>query len=245
MHIEDADFVPVKDRKWGGTLIRIFIGIACLALIAALGLRMLGWQDNRQLEELVLVNAWNSVDSTGYSADLTDIGNDMKADKTCAEQLKSMMDDCASAGNQPLICSAYRSRETQQALYDDKIQRLVDEGVSAEEAPGLAATSVALPGTSEHELGLAFDIVDYNYQVLDEAQKDTPTAQWLTENCWRYGFILRYPDGKQDTTGITYEPWHFRYVGRAAAEQISQMGITLEEYVSMFYNEQATITYGD
>lgn len=245
MHIEDADFVPVKNRKWGAVIIRILVGIACLALVAALGLRMLGWLDNKQLEELVLVNAWNSVDSTGYSADLTDIGNGMKADRICAESLKNMMDDCASAGNQPIICSAYRSRSAQQELYDDKIQRLVEEGVSAEAAPGLAAMSVAMPGTSEHELGLAFDIVDYNYQVLDEAQKDTPTAQWLTDNCWRYGFILRYPNGKQDTTGITYEPWHFRYVGRAAAEQISQMGITLEEYVSMFYNEQATITYGD
>lgn len=243
MHIQDADFVPVKGKKWGGVLIRVLIGIACVALLGALGARMLGWVGDKQPDELVLVNAWNSVDSTGYSAELTDIGGGMKADKVCAEYLKEMMDDCADAGCQPVICSAYRSRDTQQELYDNKIQRLVDEGVSEDAAPALAAATVAMPGTSEHELGLAFDIVDYNYQVLDETQKDTPTAQWLTENCWRYGFILRYPADKQDTTGITYEPWHFRYVGCAAAEQISQMGITLEEYVSMFYNEQATITY--
>lgn len=231
MHIEDADFVPVKKKNWGGVIIRIFIGIACFALLGVLAMRMLGWVDNKQLEELVLVNAWNSVDSTGYSADLTDIGNGMKADKICAESLKSMMDDCASAGNQPLICSAYRSRETQKELYDNKIQNLVDDGVSAETAPGLAAMSVALPGTSEHELGLAFDIVDYNYQVLDQAQKDTPTAQWLTENCWRYGFILRYPNGTTEKTGIIYEPWHYRYVGEFA-EEIHNSGLIFEDYIA-------------
>lgn len=245
MHIADADFVPVKEKRRGSVFIKILIAIACLALLGALGLRMLGWVGTKQPEELVLVNAWNSVDSTGYSADLTDIGSGLKADKICAAALKEMMEDCASAGNQPYICSAYRSRETQQGLFENKVQRLVDEGVDPDEAPSVAARTVAMPGTSEHELGLAFDIVDYSYQVLDDAQADTPAAQWLTENCWRYGFILRYPEGSQDSTGVVYEPWHYRYVGRAAAEQISQMGITLEEYVSMFYSEQAVITYGD
>ena len=243
MQVADAVFVPVKEKKRGSVLIKILIALACLALLGALGFRMLGWVGTKQPEELVLVNAWNSVDSTGYSASLTDIGNGMKADKICAAAIKEMMEDCAGAGNQPYICSAYRSRETQKTLFENKVQRLVDEGVDPEEAPGVAARTVAMPGTSEHELGLAFDIVDFNYQVLDEAQEETPTARWLMENCWRYGFILRYPAGSQDTTGIVYEPWHYRYVGRAAAEQISQMGITLEEYVSMFYSEQAVITY--
>ena len=98
-----------------------------------------------------------------------------------------------------------------QALFAGKVQRLMAAGYDAEEADQKAATVVARPGTSEHELGLAVDIVDASYQQLDEGQASTPVQQWLMEHCWEYGFILRYPDGKSDLTGIIYEPWHYRY----------------------------------
>ena len=88
---------------------------------------------------------------------------------------------------------------------------------------------MAVPGTSEHQLGLAVDIVDVNQQVLEEEQEDTPTQQWLLANSWKYGFILRYPENKSSITGITYEPWHYRYVGRQAAQEIYSQGICLEE----------------
>lgn len=94
-----------------------------------------------------------------------------------------------------------------------------------------AATEVAVPGTSEHQLGLAVDLVDASYQVLDEAQASTPAQQWLMEHCWEYGFILRYPAEKQDITGIIYEPWHYRYVGRDHAQSIRQSGQCLEEFL--------------
>ena len=95
-----------------------------------------------------------------------------------------------------------------------------------------AARWVAQPGTSEHQTGLALDIVAAGYQILDEEQEDTAEQKWLMENSWKYGFILRYPSEKSDITGIGYEPWHYRYVGKAAAADIYRTGVCLEEYLS-------------
>lgn len=100
-----------------------------------------------------------------------------------------------------------------------------------EDAKLEAGKIVAVPGTSEHQLGLAVDIVDKYNQVLDENQENTAVQKWLMENCWKYGFILRYPNDKSSITGIMYEPWHYRYVGDAAAKEIYQQGICLEEYL--------------
>ena len=105
------------------------------------------------------------------------------------------------------------------------------DGLSYDEAYAAAATVVAIPGTSEHNLGLAVDICALDYQILDDAQADTPEQQWLMEHCWEYGFILRYPAEKQDITGIIYEPWHYRYVGRDHAQAIRQSGQCLEEFL--------------
>ena len=102
---------------------------------------------------------------------------------------------------------------------------------SAANAPQAAARVVALPGTSEHQLGLAVDIVDANMQDLTDEQENTATQKWLMPNSWRYGFIHRYPNSKTDITGIIYEPWHYRYVGKDAAQDIFNRDITLEEYL--------------
>lgn len=105
-------------------------------------------------------------------------------------------------------------------------------GYSEEGAREEAARWVARPGTSEHETGLAVDIVDKGYQILDRKQEQTPVQQWLMEHCVRYGFILRYPTDKSELTGIGYEPWHYRYVGPEAAAAIMEQGICLEEYAA-------------
>jgi D-alanyl-D-alanine carboxypeptidase len=89
----------------------------------------------------------------------------------------------------------------------------------------------ARPGTSEHQLGLAVDFVDTRYWTLDEKQAELPAQKWLMEHCWEYGFILRYPSEKSEITGIIYEPWHYRYVGREIALEIRDAGLTLEEYL--------------
>ena len=101
----------------------------------------------------------------------------------------------------------------------------------AQAAQAEAARWVARPGTSEHQTGLAVDIVSLSNQMLDETQESTPEFQWLAENAWKYGFILRYPEDKSEKTGIAYEPWHFRFVGKEAAAEIHDLGLCLEEYL--------------
>lgn len=104
-------------------------------------------------------------------------------------------------------------------------------GYSYVAAKERAAEVVAVPGTSEHQAGLALDFVSSEYRRLDEKQENTKGFQWLKEHCYDYGFILRYPNGKTESTGIIYEPWHFRYVGLKAAKEIKASGQTLEEYL--------------
>lgn len=141
-----------------------------------------------------------------------------------------MMDDCRAAGLNPVICSSYRTHDKQEELFRKKVNTLRKQGYSQEEAETEAARWVARPGTSEHETGLAVDIVDKSYQLLDEKQEQTPVQQWLMAHCAEYGFILRYSVEKSDLTGIGYEPWHYRYVGTEAAKAITEQGLCLEEY---------------
>ncbi len=189
----------------------------------------------RMLEEynndlLTLVNPWNPIDEDS-SPELITVEDGFRVDRRCAAALSEMLFDCREAGNFPIICSAYRTQEYQQALFDNKIKRVKATGVSSDGAPAIAAKSVAVPGTSEHQLGLAVDLIDYYYTNLDEGQERTGTQKWLMEHCADYGFILRYPNGSSEITGIIYEPWHYRYVGKSVAREITDSGITFEEYL--------------
>ena len=179
---------------------------------------------------LVLVNPWNPVPDN-HSITRTELKNGHSVDERCYPELQKMMDDCRAEGLSPLICSSYRSEEEQERLYQNQVNRLLDAGFSQAEAEAEAGKVVAEPGTSEHQLGLAVDIVDVNNQNLDESQADTQVQQWLMRNSWKYGFILRYPAEKSAITGIIYEPWHYRYVGKEAAADIYEQGICLEEYL--------------
>ena len=181
---------------------------------------------------LTLVNPWNPLSETGFSAKLTTVENGFQVDRACADSLKKMLADCRNAGRKPVIKSTYRSVDDQLELFDGEVQRLVETGLNPEDADTAVAARIARPGRSEHELGLAVDLVDADYTVEDETQSTTPTAQWLSENAWRYGFILRYPQGAEDVTGYSWQPWHYRYVGEDAAVNIYSLGITLEEYLA-------------
>ena len=180
--------------------------------------------------QILLVNPWNFLPE-GYEAETVDINGWQYVDIRCYDALMQMLDDCRAAGLSPHVASAYRTHGDQIYLYNNKIQRLIDQGYSEEEAKVLAGTVVAVPGTSEHELGLALDLVDNSYRNLDEAQENTAVQKWLMENSWKYGFILRYPSNKSEITGIIYEPWHYRYVGIPAAKEIYESGLCLEEYL--------------
>ena len=172
---------------------------------------------------LVLVNPWNPLPED-FSVDIEPLDNTRGVDKRCYPQLQKMMDDCRAAGYSPYICSSYRTWQMQQENFDRQVEAY---GGDREKA----AREVAIPGTSEHQLGLAVDIIDTDNWNLDESQESMPTQQWLMANSWRYGFILRYPNGTTDITGIIYEPWHYRYVGCQVAKEIYERGITLEEYL--------------
>ncbi len=180
---------------------------------------------------LLLVNPWTPLPEDFLPGELVPVQNDQAVDARAYPDLQDMLGDMSQAGLSPLICSSYRSQERQQELYDNKVQRVMAEGASREAAQAEAARWVARPGTSEHQTGLAVDIVSLSNQMLDETQESTPEFQWLAENAWKYGFILRYPEDKSEKTGIAYEPWHFRFVGKEAAAEMHDLGLCLEEYL--------------
>lgn len=179
---------------------------------------------------LTLVNPWNPVPE-GYQVALKRLSGVNAVDERCDPDLQQMLWDCREAGYSPVICSSYRTQEKQTYLYNNKVLRLMNQGYTRDGALEEAAKAVARPGTSEHQLGLALDIVDRSYQQLNSLQEDTATQKWLMEHSWEYGFILRYPEDKSEITGIIYEPWHYRYVGIEAAKEMHETGLCLEEYL--------------
>ena len=144
-----------------------------------------------------------------------------KVDERIYDPLMEMLDAAEAEDLGPIVVSGFRTEEKQQSLYDDKIREYRQQGYSQEEAVELAEQWVARPGTSEHQLGLAVDINGAVYDIY----------LWLEENSWKYGFIFRYPAYKTDLTGVAGEVWHYRYVGKEAAQEIYEQGVCLEEYL--------------
>lgn len=181
---------------------------------------------------LILVNTTHML-SEDYQVSLHTLKSGRCA---VAEEMYEDLCRMLTAGSQEgcsfVVASGYRSRERQEELLEEDIRNLMNErNMTYDQAWEEAVKETMPPGCSEHETGLAVDIVSAEYQLLDEGQKDTAECQWLKENCSKYGFILRYPPDKTDITGISYEPWHFRYVGAEAAQEITSQGLTLEEYI--------------
>lgn len=177
----------------------------------------------------VLVNKDNKLPEN-WKVDPVKLKNNQSIDRRAYDDLQKMFDDARAEGYEPLIISSFRSHEKQVALFEKKIKQFKAEGNSDEKAKELASEWVAVPGTSEHELGLALDIVSKENQILDENQLKTPVQRWLIENSWKYGFVLRYPEDKKEITKINFEPWHYRYVGKDAAKEMHDNNICLEEY---------------
>ena len=165
-------------------------------------------------------------------------------DMRAADWLEKMLHDAEQDGCKLYLVSGYRSIGRQRALFQIKTEELMQQGLAAQQAEQEAARWVARPGTSEHNLGLAADIVSADWYTthndLTEDFEQTPAFAWLKANCAEYGFILRYPKEKEAVTGMSYEPWHYRYVGQEAAKQIMLTGITLEEYLQANPADSAT-----
>ena len=169
---------------------------------------------------LVLVNRWNPIPE-GYEPDLVDVPGGEQVDRRIYEPLMEMLDAADAEELGPIIVSGYRTQEEQLRIYDNKAKEFREQGYSEQEAAELTQEWVAVPGTSEHQLGLAVDINGASYDVY----------LWLQANSYRYGFIFRYPGYKRENTGVAEEVWHYRYVGKDIAAEIYAQGLCLEEYI--------------
>jgi D-alanyl-D-alanine carboxypeptidase len=188
-------------------------------------------------EILVLVNKEYELDPD-YDPELCSICNGrLEVSDRMYEDLSDMLDAARADGETVWIASAYRSRERQQELVDEDVYALEKNGENYEDALEETYRATMPAGHSEHETGLALDILCSNNYNLDESQADESGNRWLVQHCQEYGFILRYPADKADITEIDYEPWHFRYVGKEAAEYITEHGLTLEEFTEFLQDE--------
>lgn len=175
---------------------------------------------------LIIINKDNPLSQNEYKVKTVELENKEKVDERIYSQLKNMILSAQEEGVYLVIVSGYRTYEEQKQIYNDRISAYRNQGLSKREATAEAQRWVAIPGTSEHQTGLAVDInADGVYS--DGAQ----VYQWLADNAHLYGFINRYPQDKTNITGVANEPWHYRYVGLHAAKKIYEQGTCLEEYL--------------
>lgn len=181
--------------------------------------------------QLLLVNAYNPVPD-GYQVELTTY-DDVELDERVLDAYKAMHAAAQADGYTLWISSGYRSPEKQQQLIDAEVKKnMRDEGLDEESALQKAMLTMTEPGYSEHNTGLAIDLNGVT-------SIDTPEYEWLCEHAPEYGFILRYPENKEDITGIDFEGWHFRYVGVEHAKYITEHNMCLEEYIAyLLENDQ-------
>ncbi len=179
---------------------------------------------------LLLVNKQHTIPEE-YTFTLGTIKGSMQCDERIISPLTEMFSQAKKDGVNLIVCSPYRDIHRQEFLFNRKINHYLNQGYSFMDAYKTASITVTVPGASEHQVGLAVDIICDNYSALDEGFGNTEAGKWLKENSKNYGFILRYPQGKENITGIQYEPWHFRYVGKEAATIIMEQDITLEEFI--------------
>ncbi|MDO5298738.1 MAG: M15 family metallopeptidase [Clostridia bacterium] len=182
-------------------------------------------------DTLILVNKVNrapAVPMTLVKPDVTptrpELSENIYMRPEAAAALENLFAGAAEEGVTLYATSGYRSYSTQKAIFERKLEKMSEKSANA---------SVAKPGYSEHQTGLAMDVEGETTKGtgLTSAFGDSPEGIWLAENCWDYGFIIRYPEGKTNITGYIYEPWHIRYVGIEAAKEIQEMDVTFEEYI--------------
>lgn len=187
-------------------------------------------------ELFILVNKNNKLDTDYVPNTLVDSDIDFEEyieckqlDERASNAAKKMFDAALNDNINLIAISGYRSYSVQENLYNSRV-----------EVKGIEKTRqyTAEPGASEHQTGLAIDIVSNDYPYLDEGFENTDAFKWLVNNCYKYGFILRYQKGKEDITGYNYEPWHFRYIGNDdIAKDIMDRGICFEEFINELNSE--------
>lgn len=233
-----------RNRRIGNLLNKTFLCIILVVLglgiyksydiVVAKEVPLLQIQENNQsllsnedtvAWNLILVNRDNYLPAD-YQVELTKLSNGKSVDARIYPDLQRMFDDARKENVFPVVRDGYRTQKEQEQLMKDKIKAFELDGYSESEAKELAREWVAVPGTSEHQMGIAIDINADNARSTNES-----VYEWLAKNSYKYGFILRYPADKVEITGIQFEPWHYRYVGEEAAEEIYLQGVCLEEYL--------------
>ena len=184
---------------------------------------------------MVLVNHTNKMPDD-YTFETAECGSDTAVNKTlqtaACEAFLQMQKAAAADGVTVRMQSGYRSVKYQTGLYERKTKFYTDQGYDEATAKEMAAAVVNPPGYSEHNCGLAADLNSPEHATLDEGFENTAAFRWLCEHAGDYGFILRYPKGAEDKTEITYEPWHWRYVGAENAAKINASGLCFEDYIA-------------
>ena len=230
-------------RLFGNTFLAAIIILA----VAIIGMQVLSWgvEDDsvtgpiqvsagndssggvaQEKDLLILVNKDNKLPE-GFSADIVEALG-IRVDGVVVDDLKAMRAAAQRAEVYLSIGSAYRSAGEQERAFNEAVADFVSQGNSKSVAIQRAEDVAAMPGYSEHETGLA---IDFSHD--GSAEKRAEMWEWLKNNAWKYGFVLRYPEGKWFMTGYSFEPWHYRYVGQDAAKKIYEQGIVLEEYLGV------------
>ncbi|MCR4754662.1 MAG: M15 family metallopeptidase [Lachnospiraceae bacterium] len=189
-----------------------------------------GYEFDKSAWNLLLINKQHPVPDD-YTFTLGTIKGNMKCDERIIEPLAQMFKAAAYDGINLEVRSPYRDISRQEYLFDRKMKNYINQGYSYIDAYKESSAVVTVPGASEHQIGISLDITSDTYSMLNEGFEDTDAGKWLKDNSYKYGFILRYPKGKEDITGIIYEPWHFRYVGVEAATVMYEQDLTLEEFI--------------
>lgn len=193
---------------------------------------------------LLLVNKTNLLAASFAPTDLIDVANTRKDGRstqkmreTAAKALEALFKEAAANGVTDVsVTSAYRDYYTQRYLfYDVYVPEEMNKGLSYDNAVKAVLRYSALPGTSEHQTGLACDMHNITTGA-DLSFANTDSYKWLEDNCYKFGFIIRYPEDKTDKTGYSFEPWHYRFVGRYHATRMHELNMCLEEYITYLAN---------
>ena len=214
---------------------RLSVILILIIILIGIGFQISGGLSFSPLRTADLSHGWNLIlvnsdyripNNYSDEIELTTLSNGKQVDSRIYPELQAMFNDARTAGLALFVREGYRTREEQQQLLDDKIASYINDGHTRSEAERLAKEWVAVPGTSEHEIGIAVDI---NADTAASSQE--AVYSWLENNSYKYGFIKRYPSNKTDITGVGNEPWHFRYVGKEAAKEMYESNLCLEEYI--------------
>lgn len=185
--------------------------------------------ENNSSWALCLINQTHPL-ADDFSVTTKKVSENYEMDARCADYMIKMIADAKNAGVNLNIVSAYRSLAKQTANFNSDVKKYEGQGMTHDQAYQETAKNIAIPGQSEHNAGLAADILSNDYTSLDSGFENTKAFKWLDENAYNYGFILRYPKDKTAITQINYEPWHYRFVGVDYAKKIKDSGLCLEEY---------------